>query len=308
MNIKIKKYSFVFAILFCFLLCCGKKEGTQITPKGNSPPMITSLTLLPEKPTQENDLMVNVQSRDPDNDSVTYRYQWIKNDKEMIGEEGNTLKSGKFKKGDLIRVLVTPYDGKVEGKSVSSEEIKILNSPPVIQEVWLEPKIATLREPLKAYVKSFDPDGDFIYFTYKWEKNGVPIEEVRGEILEKEYFKKGDQIAVVVTPDDKESFGKPKRSEPVTISNSPPLIISSPPSSIDGTKYLYQVKATDPDNDPITFTLKKGPKGMEIDKKTGLIQWNIRKEDQGNHFIEIEASDNEGAKSLQNYTLIVEFK
>lgn len=308
MNIKLKKYSFVFALLFCFLLCCGKKEDTRIAPKGNSPPMITSLTLLPEKPTRENDLIVNVQGRDPDNDSVTYRYQWIKNDKEMIGEEGNILKSGKFKKGDLIRVLVTPYDGKAEGKSVSSEEIKIINSPPIIQEVWIEPKIATLREPLKAYVKSFDPDGDFIYFTYKWEKNGVPIEEVRGEILEKEYFKKGDQIAVVVTPDDKESFGKPKRSESVIISNSPPLIISSPPNSIDGTKYFYQVKAIDPDNDPITFTLKKGPKGMEIDKKTGLIQWNIRKEDQGNHLIEIEVSDNEGAKSLQNYTLIVEFK
>lgn len=270
--------------------------------------MITSITLLPEKPTQENDLIVNVQARDPDNDNITYRYQWIKNNREMIEGGGSILKREKFRKGDLIRVVITPYDGKVEGKSVSSEEKKILNSPPVIQEVWIEPKIATVKDSLKTHIKGFDRDGDFIYFTYKWEKNGVPIEGVRGEVLEKEYFKKGDPIAVIVTPDDKESYGKPKKSEPIFISNSPPLIISSPPNSTDGSKYLYQVKAADPDNDPFEFTLKNGPRGMGIDKKTGLIQWNFKKEDQGKHFIEIEVSDNEGAKSLQNYTLIIEFK
>jgi hypothetical protein len=92
------------------------------------------------------------------------------------------------------------------------------------------------------------------------------------------------------------------------ISNGPPLILSSPPTSIEKTTYIYQVRANDPDDDPITFTLKSGPKGMEIDKKTGFIKWEIRKEDVGTHSIEIEASDDAGAKSTQRYSLTINFK
>jgi hypothetical protein len=54
--------------------------------------------------------------------------------------------------------------------------------------------------------------------------------------------------------------------------------------------------------------LKSGPKGMEMDKKTGLIRWEIRKEDRGNHSVEIEVSDDAGAKSIQRYTLTIDFR
>jgi hypothetical protein len=92
------------------------------------------------------------------------------------------------------------------------------------------------------------------------------------------------------------------------LSNSPPLILSSPPTSVEKTTYIYQVRANDPDNDPIAFTLKSSPKGMEMDKNTGLIRWEIRKEDKGTHSVEIEVSDDSGAKSIQRYTLTIDFK
>ena len=111
-----------------------------------------------------------------------------------------------------------------------------------------------------------------------------------------------------MTPDDRETPGSPKKSERVMISNSPPIIISSPPTSTEGTTYLYKVKASDSDNDPIVFNLKSAPKGMEMDQNTGFIRWEIRPEDRGSHLIVIEASDNEGAKSVQQYTLTIEFK
>jgi hypothetical protein len=178
----------------------------------------------------------------------------------------------------------------------------------VIEEVWIEPQLAYVTDRLKTRLKSFDSDGDFIYFTYRWEKNGVILDEEREDFLERGRFKKGDSIAVIVTPDDRETLGTPKKSEPLIISNGPPLILSSPPTSIEKTTYIYQVRANDPDDDPITFTLKSGPKGMEIDKKTGFIKWEIRKEDVGTHSIEIEASDDAGAKSTQRYSLTINFK
>jgi hypothetical protein len=68
------------------------------------------------------------------------------------------------------------------------------------------------------------------------------------------------------------------------------------------------VKANDPDNDPVYFTLKSGPKGMEMDKTTGLIQWKIRKEDKGNHSVEIEVFDDAGVKSIQKYDFTLDVK
>ena len=287
--------------------CEGKRSETSAS-KTNSPPVITSVTIAPEKPTIGSDLSLSMQSSDPEGDPITYQYQWIKNDEEMVGENQASLKSGKFRKGDLIRVRVTPSGGKVTGTPFLSSPVKIHNSLPVVQEVWIEPKVAYVTDNLKAIVKSSDLEGDFIYHNYQWEKNGSVLSDERKEILEKGRFKKRDSIVVIVTPDDREALGTPKRSEALLISNSPPQIFSSPPTSVEKTGYIYQVKVNDPDNDPITFTLKSGPRGMEIDKKTGLIKWEIRKEDKGSHSVEIEVSDVEGAKSKQRYTLAVDFK
>jgi hypothetical protein len=294
--------------ILTFLICvsnlsCG--EQREIEPKLDSPPVITSVVILPEKPDKENELSLVIQSRDPDGDPVIYHYQWFKNDEEISGENKNILKSGNSKKGDLIRVRVTSSDGKVDGQPFLSDPVKILNSPSVIQEVSIEPKVAYATDDLKVSVKSSDVDGDFVNYTYQWEKNGVILAEERKDILEKGRFKKGDSITVVVTPDDREATGKAKKSEPVVVSNSPPIIISSPPSSVEGTTFVYQVKTNDPDDDSILFILKSSSKGMEIDKNAGLIRWEIRKEDKGSHLIEIEASDSTGAKSFQRFTVVV---
>jgi hypothetical protein len=289
-------------------LSCEGRKAEPARSKTNSPPSITSVNILPEKPTRESELNLSIQSKDPDGDSVIYQFQWIRNDKEIIGENKNALSSGFFKKGDLVRARVTPSDGKVNGTPFLSAPVKILNSSPVLKEVWVEPKVAYVTDRLKATLKSLDPDGDFIYHTYQWEKNGTLLSEEREEILERGRFKKGDSITVIVTPDDREILGPPKKSETLIISNNPPLILSSPPTSVEKTTYIYQVKANDPDNDPIAFALRSGPKGMEMDKKTGLIKWEIRKEDKGNHSVEIEVSDDAGAKSIQRYTLTIDFR
>ena len=290
------------------IFSCGSSERVEPKSKTNSPPVIRSVTILPENPSREKDLAVTVQGEDPDQDPITYLYQWVKNDAEMVGEKMNVLKSGAFKKGDTILVKVIPYDGKAEGKPFLSNRVTVLNTPPIVQEVRIDPKIASASEDLKSVVKGFDLDGDFIYYNYHWEINGKVLPEERKERLERNLFKKGDSIAVTVIPDDREVTGVPKKSDVVVISNSPPVIVSSPPVSIEGSKYIYQVKANDPDNDPVTFVLKSGPKGMEIDQNTGLIRWEIRKEDKGTHQIEIEASDNDGARSTQRYGLTVEFR
>lgn len=292
------------------ILSCGMDGESEVKSKiqANSPPTVTSVEVLPRTPTKESELNLTARSRDPDRDPVTYRYQWMKNNEEIPGENKNILKGGNFIKGDLVQANVIPSDGQIEGKPFLSAPVRILNSPPVIQEVRIEPKMAYASDSLRVNIRSYDVDGDSIDYTYQWEKNGAVLSEERSEVLEGGRFIRGDSIAVTVTPDDRESQGSPKRSEPITIFNSPPVIVSSPPTSMQGNDYTYQVKASDPDNDPIFFSLRSAPTGMKIDKETGLIQWTIQAKDKGTHSIEVEASDKEGAKSFQRFSLNVEIR
>jgi len=39
---------------------------------------------LPEKPNKGGELDINIKSQDPDNDPITYSYQWLKNDEEIV--------------------------------------------------------------------------------------------------------------------------------------------------------------------------------------------------------------------------------
>ncbi len=57
--------------------------------------------------------------------------------------------------------------------------------------------------------------------------------------------------------------------------NRPPTITS--PAIVnaeDGTPYSYDVQATDPDNEPLIYSLTQAPTGMTIDSSTGVISWS----------------------------------
>ena len=308
-KINIARFSFIFLFLLAGInISCDGQQGTEIQSKTSLPPVITSITISPGQPNKMSELSLFTQSHNPGGNPLTYRYRWFRNDEEIPGGNANTLKCENFNKGDLIRVEVVPSDGKGDGEPFLSGPVKILDMPPVVEEVLVERKLDYAHSELKAIVKGSDLDGDSINYFYKWEKNGTVLSEGDGGALEAIRFKKGDSITVTVTPTDGEVSGKPKRSGTVIVANSPPAIVSSPPTHLSGNIYTYQVKAEDPDNDPIIFTLRTSPKGMTVNKETGLIQWEVSKEDRGDHLVEIEAADPDGAKSLQRYTLTIEFR
>ena len=57
--------------------------------------------------------------------------------------------------------------------------------------------------------------------------------------------------------------------------NLPPYFVNfNPPTSATATEaYSYDVEASDPENDTLTFSLSTGPSGMAIDSGTGVISW-----------------------------------
>jgi len=56
--------------------------------------------------------------------------------------------------------------------------------------------------------------------------------------------------------------------------NNPPRIVSNPPSQVfPGEGFTYDVEATDPDGDELTYALLQAPTGMTMDGRSGRIVW-----------------------------------
>ncbi|WP_414529920.1 putative Ig domain-containing protein, partial [Nodularia chucula] len=74
---------------------------------------------------------------------------------------------------------------------------------------------------------------------------------------------------------------------------------------IGGQFYSYDVNATDPNGDSLTYKLLASPDGMTINQTTGLIGWNTATTNTGNQIISLEVSDGRGGIVKQDYTLSV---
>jgi len=86
--------------------------------------------------------------------------------------------------------------------------------------------------------------------------------------------------------------------------NSSPIIESDPVTTAkEGAIYIYDVEATDPNEDTLTYSLTTSPTGMTINSNTGVISWTPATA--GSFDVTVEVSD--GSKSAtQSFTIIVD--
>jgi len=221
--------------------------------------------------------------------------------------ERNRSKTPSSKTMPEKRETITRAENSKEGSDESAEVGGDKNNPPQITSI----KIVNVsdsdpRQGFRAVVEAQDPDGDEVSLRYQWKKSGEDIVGATGEVLEwQEDFKKGDNISVEVTPFDGKVEGIWKAEGSFTIPNSPPTIVSEPEGRMEGGKFIYTVKAEDPDGDPIEFTLKNAPKGMAIEPATGVITWEFDEKDVGEYKVEVTASDPDGGKAVQILNLRV---
>lgn len=86
--------------------------------------------------------------------------------------------------------------------------------------------------------------------------------------------------------------------------NSSPVIESTPITTAkEGVAYTYDVDATDPNGDTLTYSLTTSPTGMTINSATGVISWTPTIAD--SYEVTVEVSD--GSKSdTQSFTITVD--
>ncbi len=87
--------------------------------------------------------------------------------------------------------------------------------------------------------------------------------------------------------------------------NKPPQITSGPPITAQiGSAYSYQVQATDPNSDPLTFSLVTAPAGMTMNL-SGLVNWTPANTQTGDAQVIVQASDGRGGVAQQSFTINV---
>jgi hypothetical protein len=302
-----KRAALLSAILLIALLwSLGTKESglTLSSPSigaGKNVARITQVIISPSSADLESVLNAQVQSENPGQERVEYRYRWLVNQKEVGDQPFLALKG--FQPGDLVSVEVTPSAKNGAGISVQSASLKISNNPPMITAVKFLPLELEAGQAVQAEVEAFDKDGDPISYTYRWYINDQLIQESSEARLGGEFIHSADKVSLEVIPSDPFSKGAAKTSEAMRVTNRPPEITSSPTTVMQEGKYVYQVTAKDPDGDPLSFRLVEGPSGMRLDPVSGLLEWKVETLSQQKASIIIQVEDAKGGQSRQQFDL-----
>lgn len=185
---------------------------------------------------------------------------------------------------------------------------KTKNTPPRITKFNVEPQTPVAGDTIKAQIETFDREGDEVSVTYQWAKNDLPLEKTSNTLLLTPQFKRGDKISVKATPDDGKVIGA-SLTVIVSIANASPVVKGVPePFSLDGNMYTYQMKATDPDGDELTYALKEAPAGMTIDPKKGFIQWKVPPGFTGQSRHTVAVTDGHGGETTGTFAIEIQAK
>lgn len=302
------KHGIMIFLLVIALTGCSQQSGDGERKSDSSSQefaiiRIRDLVILPEDPSTSTPLQVDMKLGGGEPERM--EYQWLKNGNPIPGAIEPILGTEYLRKGDFIAVTVRAKQAGGSGDEQTSDTVIIGNTQPVATFAGVEPGRPTSGEKLKGLGVGYDHERDNVTFVYQWLVNGEPVVGQDEQFLANSHFRRGDQVQVVVTPYDGEEFGMPLQSAPVVVGNSPPEIVSDPPSHIEDSTFRYAVQTVDVDGDPLKFSIEgETPEGLEIDPATGLIQWKpVMGGSKGTYVFQVVAEDPEGAKSVQQVTL-----
>lgn len=292
----IKKTKYILIILFiCLLTGCSESSrppdalmANNESPESRSSSENTAVAIGPAEATVQSIILLSAESSILNKGEV----QWYVNDVRNDSIKGTRFSSGELRKGDVVRASVVKDD-----KEYRSNEIVIKNTLPVISKARLVPAVPRLSSRLTVETEADDADNDNIFIKYKWFVNNSFAGEEN--YLETE-LKKGDIIMIEVTPYDKEGPGKSIHLKN-SVHNAIPVFTESTPV-FDGKTYTYQITASDPDGDNLTYTIKEGPPGMTIDPAKGIITWEVPPGNDESHDVKVLVSDNNGGEILVSFT------
>ena len=290
------------SLSIALLFACGQEpipnqvEKTGAEKQAVSPPTTppantdtVDIRLLPERPKSGECLKAIVTGK---KDSLVL--QWRVNGVELPEQRGNSLCDADLRRDDLVEAYLA-------GTEIRAE-VTISNTPPRILEVSANVEAFQQREGIRIVAVTTDSEGDEVELRYRWLINDEEDPFSITETLAADRYRKGDRIQVEVTPFDGFDEGNSLISRTLTIPNTPPHIVSSPPAGFTDSQYIYQIQAVDPDGDELIYRLDEAPAGMSIDE-AGQVLWSLTEVTPGTYPIKITVEDPDGGKITQTFTI-----
>ncbi|MDD5761879.1 MAG: Ig domain-containing protein [bacterium] len=148
----------------------AKAPGAAV---GNSPPEILGVRFIGGDGRPGNTLGVEAEGRDADGDPVQFEIAWRKNG--QPAGNGSRL-TAPVKRGDKVAVTITPFDGKVRGKSAMLSR-EIANTPPAIEG---QEQFQINENAVTFHVRATDADGDPLTYSLKDAPAGMSIDRGTG--------------------------------------------------------------------------------------------------------------------------------
>lgn len=275
--------------------------GSGAGSSGNHLPVIHGAAIFPSPLVLAAPISLQIHAEDQDRDALTFHHQWMVNGNPLREQTGSTLPPDLLKKGDRVSVEIVPDDGKERGAIYRTAEAVVINTPPIISSLSVRPQPAKPGDRLEAFVEVADPDRDNIELSFRWWRNAAVAQEGEGAVLDTAGFARMDVVTVEVTPRDRTALGKPIKSEPFVLGNSPPTILSTPSAPVSRERYEYVVKAIDPEGDRIRYRLETAPPGMTIEADTGRMVWLVAPELTGTYKVRVVAEDSQGGTAFQEF-------
>lgn len=227
--------------------------------------------------------------------------RWYVNGAEA--EVGPRLSPSAFRRGDRILAAVTL---RVDGVDTlaTTREVLAGNSPPSAAGVRMEPENPVSGGTVRVTSGGSDADGDAVKVRYEWYVDNV-LAHGNDEKVVLKGVKKGSLVHVKAIPNDGIVDGAWEETPRYRVVNGLPVVKSQVPKEIpaDG-RFVYRIEAEDPDGDPLTYSLKKGPPGMVLSGST--LEWQVPEGFFGRPVeIVTEISDGEGT-TVQNISMTVQ--
>ncbi len=92
----------------------------------------------------------------------------------------------------------------------------------------------------------------------------------------------------------------------VSGANLGPTIVSRAPSeAVAEVRYVYGVRAIDPENDALSYSLSNAPSGMIIDSARGIIRWTPTLAQLGTVSVAVDVADIHGNSASQTFDILV---
>ncbi len=173
----------------------------------NALPGAPTVTLGPAGATTDDPLVAEVSgAEDPDGHTVQLHYAWYRDGLRSSASDGATFPSSQTRRGQHIRVVVTPADAYGEGPS-SEAELTVANAAPSITTVSISPDPAHTADALTCSWDGWhDPDDDGDQSTLSWSVDGVVVGT---EPTLRDAFGWRERVSCTVTPFDGLDAGEP---------------------------------------------------------------------------------------------------